>query len=263
MEFQIDETYLVSGIGLVLSGMVMSGTLRKDQNTILGPFRDGSWMPISIRSLHIKRVPNEECQSPLSCSVSVRAENLHRSQIRKGMVLLDADEFKREKPLVSRIFEAEVVVLQHPTTIKTNYQAVIHCGQVRQSAQILSIRNRRKLTDSKQKQEEQEEQKEQKNQEETKEQKEQKQEQEEEVHLRIGDKAIVVFRFTRYDEYIHQGMSFVFREGGCKGIGKIIRCQHHFKEEELKTIDQSRKNIIEYRRKSHKSRYSKGKFLSS
>ena len=37
------------------------------------------------------------------------------------------------------IFEAEVVILHHPTTIKERYEPVIHCRTVRQSAIVVSM----------------------------------------------------------------------------------------------------------------------------
>jgi GTPase len=36
-------------------------------------------------------------------------------------------------------FEAEVVILNNPTTIKPNYQAVIHCGVIRQAAKVVEM----------------------------------------------------------------------------------------------------------------------------
>jgi GTPase len=43
------------------------------------------------------------------------------------MILID----KNVTPQTIYDFEAEVVILHHATTIKTNYQAVIHCGVIR------------------------------------------------------------------------------------------------------------------------------------
>ena len=51
------------------------------------------------------------------------------------MVLVDKES--NYKPVWE--FEAEVVILHHATTIKPNYQAVVHCGVVRQTAQVVSI----------------------------------------------------------------------------------------------------------------------------
>lgn len=40
-------------------------------------------------------------------------------------------------PVASWVFEAEILVLHHPTTISINYQAVVHCGSIKQSAAII------------------------------------------------------------------------------------------------------------------------------
>ena len=43
------------------------------------------------------------------------------------MILIDKDA--QPQPIYD--FEAEVVILNNATTIKPNYQAVIHCGVIR------------------------------------------------------------------------------------------------------------------------------------
>ena len=57
----------------------------------------------------------------------VKKDTLKRTQFRKGMILLD----KSVNPQAIHDFEAEVKILHHATTIKQNYQAVIHCGVIR------------------------------------------------------------------------------------------------------------------------------------
>ena len=40
------------------------------------------------------------------------------------------------KPSPAMEFDAEVVILHHSTTIKRGYQAVVHCGVIRQAVSI-------------------------------------------------------------------------------------------------------------------------------
>lgn len=61
-----------------------------------------------------------------------KKDQLKRSTFRKGMVLLD----RNSCPRAIQEFDAEVVILHHATTMKEKYQAVIHCGVIRQSAQV-------------------------------------------------------------------------------------------------------------------------------
>lgn len=41
--------------------------------------------------------------------------------------------------------------------------------------------------------------------------------------LRTGDNAICKFRFLLRAEYMHEGMTFIFREGNTKGIGRVVK----------------------------------------
>jgi GTPase len=86
---------------------------------------------------------------------------------------------------VTREFEAEIIVLYHSTTIRPNYQAMIHCGTVRQTATLISFNN--------------------------------------DAVLRTGDRSYVRFRFIKQPEYLQLGKRLLFREGRTKGIGKIVR----------------------------------------
>lgn len=42
-------------------------------------------------------------------------------------------------PTAAWEFEAEIIVLHHPTTISCRYQAMVHCGAVRQTAAIVHM----------------------------------------------------------------------------------------------------------------------------
>jgi hypothetical protein len=64
----------------------------------------------------------------------------------------------------------------------------VHCGSLRQTAQIMSM-----------------------NQE----------------CLRTGDKALVHFRFIKHPEYIKPGLRLVFREGRTKAVGNVVRAIPH------------------------------------
>ncbi|KTG21914.1 hypothetical protein cypCar_00012758 [Cyprinus carpio] len=106
---------------------------------------------------------------------------IKRSSIRKGMVMVSP----RLNPQAYWEFEAEILVLHHPTTISPRYQAMVHCGSIRQTATILSMTR---------------------------------------DCLRTGDKATVHFRFIKTPEYLHIDQRLVFREGRTKAVGTITKC---------------------------------------
>lgn len=175
-EFQIDDHYSVPGVGTVVSGLTLKGMIRLNDVLCLGPDSLGHFVNVAIRSIHRKRMPVREVRSGQTASFSLK--KIKRSDIRKGMVMLSPVL----KPVASWEFEGEILVLHHPTTISPRYQAMVHCGSVRQTASILSM-----SVD----------------------------------YLRTGDKAKVHFRFMKNPEYIRPGQKMVFREGRTKAIGTV------------------------------------------
>ncbi|KXJ14137.1 GTP-binding protein 1 [Exaiptasia diaphana] len=177
-EFQIDETYSVPGVGTVISGTCMQGIIKLNDSLLLGPDPLGQFHPISIRSIHRKRMPVKEVRGGQTASFSLK--KVKRSHIRKGMVMLD----KSLKPQSCWEFDAEVLILHHPTTISCKYQAMIHCNSLRQTATIIKMSQ---------------------------------------AHLRTGDKANVTFRFIKHPEFLKPNTRMIFREGRTKAVGTIIR----------------------------------------
>jgi GTPase len=51
-EFQIDDTYLVPGVGTVVSGTNLKGTIKLNDTCLLGPDPLGHFTPITIKSIH-------------------------------------------------------------------------------------------------------------------------------------------------------------------------------------------------------------------
>lgn len=179
--YSIDSSFRVNGVGTVVSGTMLRGTVTKNDRLWLGPF-DGKFKSIMIRSIH----NNERMHIPYLQSGNIgcfsvksleKKEIINANKIKKGMVIM-------KYPKCVKSFLAEVIVLHHPTTMKVNYQPVIHCGNIRQSANIDSIEKKK--------------------------------------YLQTGDHAKIKFRFCYHPEYMEVGALLLFREGKTKGFGKII-----------------------------------------
>ncbi|KAI7899038.1 translation protein [Cokeromyces recurvatus] len=179
--YEINETYSVPFVGTVVSGIIKSGVIHVGDKVQLGPDYNGQFVTTTIKGIHRKRVAVPAAKA--GQSVTFALKNVRRNTVRKGQVLLPSDT----SPHCSRRFEAEVLVLYHSTTIKSKYQAMVHCGAVRQTASII-------LTTTTEK----------------------------EV-LRTGDRAKVVFEFVKNPEYLTVGTRLIFREGRTKGVGKITK----------------------------------------
>lgn len=181
-EFQIDDTYSVPGVGTVVSGTTFKGTIKLNDVLLLGPDPLGHFMPISVKSIHRKRMPVTQVKSGQTASFSLK--KIKRSAIRKGMVMVSPSL----NPQSCWEFEGEILVLHHPTTISTRYQAMVHCGSIRQTASIIRMSSE---------------------------------------CLRTGDKASVLFRFVKHPEYLKEGQRLVFREGRTKAVGNVTKMFPH------------------------------------
>jgi elongation factor 1-alpha len=129
----IDDKFLVKGTGLVVSGMISQGRVLQDEEVQLGPFLDGSFRRVKVKSLHVNRVNVSSARA--GQIVSLALSNTEYPDVEKGMAILD----NRLKPVAARELEADIHVLYHPTTIKQGYQSVLHLQTHRQPAQIVSI----------------------------------------------------------------------------------------------------------------------------
>ncbi|EZA53856.1 GTP-binding protein [Ooceraea biroi] len=181
-EFQIDDTYSVPGVGTVVSGTTLKGIIKLNDTLLLGPDPLGRFTPIAVKSIHRKRMPVREVRGGQTASFALK--KIKRSHIRKGMVMVAP----ALNPQACWEFEGEILVLHHPTTISSRYQAMVHCGSIRQTASILSMSQ---------------------------------------DCLRTGDKALVHFRFIKHPEYIKPGQRMVFREGRTKAVGNVVKLIPH------------------------------------
>jgi len=232
-----------------------SGSVRPGDKLLLGPDRAGCYIQVIVRSIERQCTPTSQVQVGENATLAIRSVGkrsapIRRNTFRKGMVLVKpflcnsrgggfgggggggdasppSSHYPYITPVATRYFDAEVMILHHQSTIKEHYEAVIHCGVVRQCARVCSIAKKKKkkgkggyfydgnngdkngkhalalrsksfngnhnsLVDTRS------------------------------PPLRTGDRAMVRFQFSYFKEYLQPGKVFLFRDGSAKGIG-IIR----------------------------------------
>lgn len=179
--FYIDTTFTPPGVGLVLSGLVKGKNLSLGDNILIGPFNK-EYIQSTIWSIHDNDKNNIKtlADGERGCiAIRIKKKSFSRKNIRKGMVCLS------DLSLTNRTcfeFYATIDILNHSTTINNNYSPVIHCGIIKQSAQI-------KILDKK--------------------------------IIRTGDSCKVKFKFLYYPEFLEEGLVFFFREGKTRGVGIV------------------------------------------
>lgn len=128
----IDEKFDVTGVGLVVAGLVEEGSIKIGERVLLGPFDDGSFRTVRIKSIEVNRVRVERAEAGQIAAYAIT--NAKYDEIRRGMVLMDLDS----RPVAIRRFKANIRVLHHPTTIKVGYEPVIQMRTIRQAARLVA-----------------------------------------------------------------------------------------------------------------------------
>lgn len=171
----IDKIYNIEGIGPVVSGTVQSGSIEKGDKLMVGPFDNGEFRETTARSIEIHYYDVDKANPGQIASIAI--SNVDIDELERGMVLTPADS----QPESTREFEAEVMVLNHPTKITTGYEPVVHLETISETGVIDTINGQ----------------------------------------MVAGDKDKLRFRFKFNEHYIEEGQKFVFREGDSKGVGKV------------------------------------------
>jgi len=171
----IDRTYDVKGVGAVASGTIMSGAVEAGDPLLLGPMPDGSFRDVEVRSIemHYHRVNRAKAGR----IVGIALNNVAEDEIERGMALVPTDT----DPTPVREFEAEVMVLNHPTRIGDGYEPVVHLETVSEAAAFYPA----------------------------------------DGQLLPGDAGDTRVRFKFRPYLVEDGQKFVFREGQSKGVGTV------------------------------------------
>ncbi|WP_049986249.1 GTPBP1 family GTP-binding protein [Halobellus rufus] len=172
----VDRTYSVTGVGAVASGTVDAGSVEAGDELLVGPMPNGDFREVEVRSIemHHHRVDRAKAGR----IVGIALKGVSEAEIERGMALLSP----AADPDAVRSFEAEVMVLNHPTRIREGYEPVVHLETVSEAVVFKP----------------------------------------EGGQLLPGDTgtATVEFKFRPY--FVEEGQRFVFREGQSKGVGTVV-----------------------------------------
>lgn len=125
---------------VIVSGIVNKGIIKVNSKCYLGPYNDGSFKMVNISNIHCKKIPVKSVNKGQYCSIWIDSkEKIKRDDLRKGMVLLDAEL----KPIATRIFEADIWTIDGTRKcLKSKYQPVLNIKHIRQGCRIIEFKNK-------------------------------------------------------------------------------------------------------------------------
>lgn len=174
----IDRVYNVSGVGIVVSGTVQQGKLQAGKDLLLGPDASGQFKKVKATSIEMHYHRLAEADAGLVVGIAVRG--VKYEEIERGMILCG----RELGPKAVKSFDAEILVLHHPTKISDGYEPVYHCNTVASSVKFEHL---------------------------------------DKSYLKSGETAKVKMTFRYKPQFVREEDKFIFREGKTKGIGTVTK----------------------------------------
>lgn len=136
-ELQVDETFEVPGIGIVVSGLMIEGIIREGDEMLLGPNDQGHFSTVSIISLQRHKIPCNFAKAGQKCTMAIKANNI---KVRKGMVMKEADLEWSRNFSVCLDFKASIKFINNQRhKLSQGTQVSVYIGNVKQTCTIVSV----------------------------------------------------------------------------------------------------------------------------
>ena len=129
LRLPIQDVYTISGIGTVPVGRIETGTLEPGNNVSFQPSDVGG--EVKTVEMHHEEVPS----AGPGDNVGFNVRGVGKDDIRRGDVCGPADD----PPSVAETFQAQLVVMQHPSVITSGYTPVFHAHTAQVACTIESL----------------------------------------------------------------------------------------------------------------------------
>ncbi|MVT64895.1 selenocysteine-specific translation elongation factor [Bradyrhizobium pachyrhizi] len=83
----VDRVFTLTGIGIVATGTILSGTVRVGDRVLISP----TGIPARVRSLHVQNKPADSGQAGDRCALNLQGEDISKQAIHRGDMVLDPE----------------------------------------------------------------------------------------------------------------------------------------------------------------------------
>ncbi len=132
LRLPIQDVYTITGIGTVPSGRVETGVLKPGEKIIVAP--SGKKGIVNTIEMHHEQIPVAEPGDNIGFSV----KGIGKADIRRGNVV----GHESNPPTVAEEFEAQVVVMRHPSVISPGYTPVLHLGTAQTACTFMELKTK-------------------------------------------------------------------------------------------------------------------------
>ena len=129
LRLPIQDVYTISGIGTVPVGRVETGTMNTGEDVVFQPSDVGG--EVKTIEMHHEEVPS----AGPGDNVGFNVRGIGQDDIRRGDVCGPADD----PPSVAETFQAQIVVMQHPSVITAGYTPVFHAHTAQVACTVESL----------------------------------------------------------------------------------------------------------------------------
>ena len=189
-EFQVDETFNVSHVGCVVAGVTAVGSISIGDTLSAGPFNDGSFKTVSVKSVHRNKVPCRVVRPGEFATLALSFD--FGEKLRRGMLLLPKNSEEVQRMHTCRYFQGRILLLANPqgensakTRLCSGFQVTIYCCNLRQTATVIAIMGKKCLLP--------------------------------------GQTGSVMFKFLNHPEFVRPGYRLLIRSGVWTAVGTVTQ----------------------------------------
>ncbi|MDO8661090.1 MAG: EF-Tu/IF-2/RF-3 family GTPase, partial [Candidatus Woesearchaeota archaeon] len=136
LRLPLQDVYNITGIGVVPVGKVETGIVKVGDKVVAVPGREGKGVQGEIKTIEMHHEQLQQAEPGDNIGFNIRG--MGKQDIARGDVIGHSDNW----PTVATEFEAQIIVLNHPTVMTIGYTPVFHIHTAQIACQIIAIKKK-------------------------------------------------------------------------------------------------------------------------